>query len=77
MSAIIGSVVLYWDFKLVIANYVSEFVGKYILTFLGIYFITSERARTGNTNAGYSDDEENKIGIVDEEYEDKVFKIQD
>ena len=73
LSVIIGSAVLYRDFESATAERVGKFVGGCILTFLGVYLITSGR---GQTDSGRDDDgldnEESGIGLIDEErYQDE------
>ena len=77
LSVIIGSAVLYRDFESATADRVGKFIGGCLLTFLGVYLITSGRARTGDLEGADGDDEENTIGMVDEEYEDEVSERQD
>ena len=77
LSVIIGSAVLYRDFESTTVDRVGKFVGGCLLTFLGVYLITSGRARTGDADGADGDDEENTIGMIDEEYEDQVSEIQD
>ncbi|MCJ1231409.1 hypothetical protein MMC12_008086 [Toensbergia leucococca] len=68
LSVIIGSAVLYRDFESATADRVGKFVGGCVLTFLGVYLITSGRARSNIANDDESvDDEENAIGLIDEE----------
>ena len=76
LSVIIGSAVLYRDFESATADRVGKFIGGCILTFLGVYLITSGRARTGDVDGIDGDDEENTIGMVDEEYEDEISERQ-
>ena len=71
LSVIIGSAILYRDFESATADRVGKFVGGCVLTFLGVYLITSGRATKGDEDE--DDDEENTIGLVDEErYQDEV-----
>lgn len=74
ISVIIGSAVLYRDFQAADASRFGKFFGGCALTFLGVYLITSGRA--GNDSGEDTedlDDEENTIGLVDEErYQDEV-----
>ena len=74
LSVIIGSAILYRDFESATANRVGKFVGGCILTFLGVYLITSGRATKGDGDEHDDiDDEENIIGLVDEErFQDEV-----
>lgn len=72
LSVIIGSAVLYRDFESANADRVGKFVGGCALTFLGVYLITSARESGGDGQRDMDiDDEEQGIGLVDEErYED-------
>ncbi len=74
ISVIIGSAVLYRDFQAADASRFGKFFGGCALTFLGVYLITSGRA--GKDSEGDTDDlddEENTIGLVDEErYQDEL-----
>ena len=68
LSVIVGSAVLYRDFESATADRVGKFVGGCLLTFLGVYFITSGRPRGDESEEDAEpDDEENAIGMVDEE----------
>ena len=74
LSVIIGSAILYQDFKSATGDRIGKFVGGCLLTFLGVYLITSGRA----VDNAYDDDrdvgaEEAAIDLVDEErYQDEV-----
>lgn len=72
LSVIIGSAVLYRDFETADAERFGKFIGGCMLTFLGVYLITSARASGGDGQRDMGmDDEEQGIGLVDEErYED-------
>lgn len=73
ISVIIGSAVLYRDFESATADRVGKFVGGCVLTFSGVYLITSGRAGQSTDEDDASEDEETTIGLVDEErYEDEV-----
>ena len=73
LSVIIGSAVLYRDFESATIDRVAKFVGGCILTFLGVYLITSARGSKSDGGDGDSFDEENAIGLVDEErYQDEI-----
>lgn len=73
LSVIIGSAVLYRDFESATADRVGKFVGGCVLTFSGVYLITSGRAGQSTDEDDTSEDEETTIGLVDEErYEDEV-----
>ncbi|KAL8684864.1 MAG: hypothetical protein Q9218_008099, partial [Villophora microphyllina] len=68
ISVIIGSAILYRDFRSATAARVGEFIGGCLLTFLGVYLITSGRSREGGDEDDHlDDDEEEAIGLVDEE----------
>lgn len=68
ISVIIGSAVLYRDFQAADASRFGKFFGGCALTFLGVYLITSGRAgKDGEREIDDLDDEENTIGLVDEE----------
>ena len=74
ISVIIGSAVLYRDFQEADASRFGKFFGGCALTFLGVYLITSGRAgKNKEGDLDDLDDEENTIGLVDEEtYQDEV-----
>ncbi|KAL8926092.1 MAG: hypothetical protein Q9172_001920, partial [Xanthocarpia lactea] len=67
LSVIIGSAVLYRDFESATAARVGKFIGGCLLTFLGVYLITSGRSRENEDSEDHLDDEEEAIGLVDEE----------
>ncbi|KAL9101678.1 MAG: hypothetical protein Q9187_009210 [Circinaria calcarea] len=68
ISVIIGSSVLYRDFESATAERVGKFIGGCALTFSGVYLITSGRVRGNDADDdGEVEDEENAIGLVDEE----------
>ncbi|KAI4142068.1 MAG: hypothetical protein L6R39_005091, partial [Caloplaca ligustica] len=67
ISVIIGSAILYRDFRSATAGRVGEFIGGCLLTFLGVYLITSGRTREDDGDEDHLDDEEEAIGLVDEE----------
>lgn len=72
LSVIIGSAVLYRDFESANADRFGKFIGGCVLTFLGVYLITSARAGSDDVQRDMDiDDEEQGIGLVDDErYED-------
>lgn len=72
LSVIIGSAVLYRDFESANAERYGKFIGGCMLTFLGVYLITSGRSNGGDGQSDMDiDDEEQGIGLIDEErYED-------
>ena len=70
ISVIIGSAVLYRDFESATVDRVVKFFGGCALTFLGVYLITSGRPQdTRGDDSDHVDDEEGRIGLIDEEAE--------
>ena len=73
LAVIIGSAVLYRDFESITAERAAKFVGGCLLTFLGVYFITSGRVRADNESSFSSEDEEGSIGLLNgERYYDSI-----
>lgn len=73
LAVIIGSAVLYRDFESITAIRATKFVGGCLLTFLGVYFITSGRVRADDESSFSSDDEEGSIGLLNgERYHDRI-----
>ncbi|KAI1464750.1 DUF803-domain-containing protein [Daldinia caldariorum] len=68
LSVIIGSAILYRDFERTTAQQAVKFIGGCLLTFFGVFLITSGRPRQGDTDE-LSDDEnvEETIGLRDQE----------
>ena len=70
ISVIVGSAVLYRDFESADGERVGKFIGGCILTFLGVYLITSGRSSdNGVEGEDVEADEGQEIGLVDEEPE--------
>lgn len=70
LSVIVGSAVLYRDFESTTLGESIKFVGGCVLTFLGVYLITSGRERTegsGSQETDEEDDEEEIIGLLTNE----------
>ncbi|MCJ1386044.1 hypothetical protein MMC17_009169 [Xylographa soralifera] len=67
ISVIIGSSILYRDFESATLDRVGKFVAGCLLTFLGVYLITSGRSGDSHNEDGDSEDEEQMIGLIDEE----------
>ena len=68
LSAIIGSAVLYRDFEKAKAEQFAKFIGGCFLTFLGVYLITSGRAKGGDSPDDRDvDGEVEAISLIDEE----------
>ncbi|KAE8136662.1 magnesium transporter NIPA-domain-containing protein [Aspergillus pseudotamarii] len=73
LSVIIGSAVLYRDFENYTLDRAGKFIGGCLLTFLGVYFITSGRVRSDDESSYSADDEEEAIGLLaGERYRDSV-----
>ncbi|MCJ1417427.1 hypothetical protein MMC32_003771 [Xylographa parallela] len=79
ISVIIGSSILYRDFESATLDRVGKFVAGCFLTFLGVYLITSGRSGDSQDEDGDSDDEEQMIGLIDEEgrHEDVTISSND
>ena len=79
ISVIIGSAILYRDFQSATADRVGKFIGGCALTFLGVYLITSGRAReSDDQDIGNIGREEDAIGLIDEEgYQDEIENDED
>ena len=68
LSVIIGSAVLYRDFEKAKADQFAKFIGGCFLTFLGVYLITSRRAKGDDSPEDLDiGGEEDAISLVDEE----------
>jgi hypothetical protein len=68
LSVIIGSAILYRDFEKATAENVRKFVGGCLLTFFGVFLITSGRPRNDGEDDEESDEEgEVRIGLADQE----------
>ncbi|KIN05944.1 hypothetical protein OIDMADRAFT_176072 [Oidiodendron maius Zn] len=83
LSVIIGSAILYRDFAKATTDNVVKFVGGCLLTFFGVYLITSGRSRTDpNEDEELSDEErEERIGLTEQDptgeiipYTDRILK---
>lgn len=74
LSVIVGSAILYQDFRSFTPDRAVKFVGGCLLTFLGVYFITSGRVRSDDESSYTADDEEEAIGLLagGERYRDRV-----
>ncbi|OJJ48923.1 hypothetical protein ASPZODRAFT_61396 [Penicilliopsis zonata CBS 506.65] len=73
LSVIIGSAVLYRDFESFTLERASKFIGGCLMTFLGVYFITSGRVHADDASSLSIDDEEGSIGLLGaERYRDRV-----
>ncbi|KAJ6110003.1 hypothetical protein N7486_002238 [Penicillium sp. IBT 16267x] len=73
LSVIIGSAVLYRDFESMSVARAGKFVGGCLMTFLGVYFITSGRVPSDGESTFSTEDEEEAIGLLNgERYRDRV-----
>jgi len=78
LSVIIGSAILYRDFEKTTAENVVKFVGGCLLTFSGVYLITSGRPSQDEDSDDDSEQEdEERIGIADQERNEVENRIQD
>ena len=74
ISVIVGSAILYRDFKSASGSDIGKFIGGCFLTFLGVYLITSGRRRSSSLeNEGVVAAAEGPITLIDEErYQDEL-----
>ncbi|MCJ1479735.1 hypothetical protein MMC13_008421 [Lambiella insularis] len=77
LSVIVGSAILYRDFESATVDRVGKFAGGCVLTFLGVYFITSGRSREGDNEDEDAEDEEQMIGLLDEEAQHEDAAVDD
>lgn len=82
LSVIIGSAILYRDFEKATAENVSKFIGGCLLTFFGVFLITSGRSRRDEDEEegeGEESEEEGevRIGLTDQEHVDEHIKPQE
>ncbi|KAK0100372.1 hypothetical protein ONS95_008326 [Cadophora gregata] len=69
LSVIIGSAILYRDFEKATTENISKFIGGCLLTFFGVFLITSGRSRNDEDEEEESDDEgEERIVLADHEH---------
>lgn len=78
LSVIIGSAVLYRDFESITMVRAAKFIGGCLLTFFGVYLITSGRPQDSDEEEGESLEEEEGIHMVDDEanHEDQALSKQ-
>lgn len=78
LSAIIGSAILYRDFEKATAERFAKFIGGCFLTFLGVYLITSRRAKGGDSPDDRDvDGEVEAISLIDEERGEHIPETPD
>lgn len=66
LSVILGSAVLYRDFEHTTSEQATKFIIGCLLTFFGVYLITSQRNEDNDEDDGDADDEDEAIHLVDE-----------
>jgi hypothetical protein len=72
LNVILGSAILYRDFESATASQGTKFVGGCLLTFLGVYLITSGRASNEDESSEEGDEEE-AVGLLQgDRYQDGV-----
>ena len=68
LSVIIGSAILYRDFEQATWQMLAKFVGGCLLTFFGVFLITSGRPGADeDSDEEFEDDEEETVGVAEEE----------
>ena len=73
ISVIIGSAVLYRDFESTPTGRAAEFIGGCLLTFFGVYLITSNRPNRGDDReSGKSVEEEDGVHLIDDEADQEI-----
>ncbi|KAN0115287.1 DUF803 domain containing protein [Hyaloscypha variabilis] len=79
LSVIIGSAVLYRDFEKATADSVGKFIGGCLLTFFGVFLITSGRPRRDEDDEEEESDEEGeeRINLIDQEPSGQEFEAQE
>lgn len=78
LCVIIGSAVLYRDFEKAKAEQFAKFIGGCFLTFLGVYMITSGRAKGSDSHDDRNvDGEVEAISLIDEERGEHVHGSSD
>ncbi len=76
LSVIIGSAVLYRDFEKTNAERVGKFIGGCLLTFFGVFLITSDRPRREDDEEESDEEGEERIGLMDQEPSIEEASIQ-
>src|SRR6266536_2659710 len=78
LSVIIGSAVLYRDFEKATTENVGKFIGGCLLTFFGVWLITSGRPPNDDDGDEDSDEEgEERISLADQEPTGEESQSQD
>ncbi|KAI6713957.1 hypothetical protein JHW43_003507 [Diplocarpon mali] len=73
LSVIVGSAILYRDFEKASAENFLKFIGGCLLTFFGVFLITSGRSRQYEEGEDANESEgegEERIGLIDQEHAD-------
>lgn len=70
LCVIIGSAVLYRDFERTTPRQAVKFIGGCLLTFFGVFLVTSGRTSSGDDGDSYLnvDDSEEAIGLLDQDH---------
>ena len=78
ISVIIGSAILYRDFEKATGESVGKFIGGCLLTFFGVYLITSGRPQRDDDDEEDESDEdgEERIGLINQDPTDEENVIQ-
>ncbi|KAL5326605.1 hypothetical protein ACEPPN_004292 [Leptodophora sp. 'Broadleaf-Isolate-01'] len=79
LSVIIGSAILYRDFEKATTENVSKFIGGCLLTFFGVFLITSGRSRRDDEEEEAESDEEGeeRIVLIDQEHTQENARAQE
>ncbi|KAH7360867.1 magnesium transporter NIPA-domain-containing protein [Rhexocercosporidium sp. MPI-PUGE-AT-0058] len=79
LSVIIGSAILYRDFEKATTENVSKFVGGCLLTFFGVFLITSGRPRRDDEEEEEESDEEGeeRIVLTDQEHAEEEARNEE
>ncbi|KAH7122576.1 magnesium transporter NIPA-domain-containing protein [Dendryphion nanum] len=72
LSVILGSAILYRDFKRTSGDDAGKFVGGCAMTFLGVWLITSGRSRDRNEDEDREPEDEDAINLIEERYHDEL-----
>lgn len=68
LSVIIGSAILYRDFEKTTPERVTKFIGGCLLTFFGVYLITSGRPNRDEEDEESDEEGEERIGLLSQEH---------
>ncbi|CZR54700.1 uncharacterized protein PAC_04584 [Phialocephala subalpina] len=71
LSVIIGSAILYRDFEKTTPERALKFIGGCLLTFFGVYLITSGRPNRDEEDEESDEEGEERIGLLNQEHNDE------